>query len=110
MEEITFLVQGSEVEPYAVRFRKSDSNLTADCTCPAGAIGQCCKHRIRILEGNAEGIVSGNAEALKTVASWLAGTDVEIALRNLRATEARLETAKKELSTAKKNLAGALRD
>ena len=108
MEEITFLVQGSAPEPYVVRFKKDGGNLTAHCTCPAGAVGQYCKHRFRILDGCAEGIVSDNAAAVSTVVAWLAGSDLEAALRAVRAAEDRLETAKNELSACKKKLARAL--
>lgn len=110
MEEITFLVQGSAPAPYVVRFNRGGNNLTASCTCPAGEVGQSCKHRFRILEGNDDGIVSENADAVKTVASWLAGTDVEAALQDVRAAEARLETVKKELTAAKKQLVRVLKN
>ena len=36
MEELIFLVQGSEQEPYQVSIRKLANNLTAKCTCRAG--------------------------------------------------------------------------
>ena len=110
MEEITFLVQGSAPEPYVVRFKKDGGNLTAHCTCPAGVVGQYCKHRFRILDGCAEGIVSDNAVAVSTVAAWLPGSDVEAALREVRAAEDRLETAKSDLSACKKRLARSLMD
>lgn len=108
MEEITFLVQGSAPAPYTVQFRKNGSNLTALCTCPAGSVGQYCKHRISILDGNADGIVSENKNSVRKVEEWLRGTDVEIALSNVRAAEERMDNAKRELATFKKALAKAL--
>lgn len=110
MEEVTFHVQGSAPDPYIVRFRKSGSNLTALCTCPAGGVGQCCKHRLRILEGNDEGIVSENARQVADVAAWLAGTDVANAIEQLRHAEERFNVAKTEVSSLKKKLARALTD
>jgi uncharacterized Zn finger protein len=80
MEEIRFLVQGSAEEPYNVTFRKSANNLSAYCTCPAGETGQICKHRINILCGITDGIVSENEAKVKVVNLWLKGTDVEVAL------------------------------
>lgn len=108
MEELTFLVQGSAAEPYKVQFRKSGNNLTAHCTCPAGAVGQICKHRMRILEGDTEGIVSGSESEVAKAASWLTGSNVETALLELRSAESRLEAAQKEVSTLKKKLARVL--
>lgn len=110
MEEIIFTVQGSASEPYTVIFLKNGPNLTARCTCPAGVVGQYCKHRIRILEGSDEGIVSRNESAVNTVVSWLPGTDVEKAIGDVRASEIRLELAKSELTALKKKLARTLSD
>lgn len=108
METITFSVQGSAEDPYSVEFRKEGTNLTAYCTCPAGAVGQYCKHRFRILQGEPEGIVGDRAADVKKVASWLAGTDVEAAMAELARAETEFEQAKKNVSALKKKLARAL--
>ena len=110
MEILTFNVQGSAEEPYVVEFRKEGSNLSAYCTCPAGEVGQYCKHRFRLLQGDTEGLVGGNAEAVTKVMSWLPGTDVEAALIELGRAEALFDQAKKEVSAVKKKLARAMRD
>jgi hypothetical protein len=106
---MSFLVQGSAPNPYEVLFVKEGSNLTALCTCPAGENGQYCKHRFRILSGSAEGIVSDNSAEVKIVESWLSGTDIEIALKEVREAEAVFEKAEKELAKLKKKLARAMR-
>lgn len=110
MEEITFHVQGSAPEPYVVRFSREGNNIRAHCTCPAGVVGQYCKHRTRIIEGSDEGIVSGNENDVDKVATWLPGSDVEAALGAVRNAEDRLETAKKEVAASKKKLARTLMD
>ena len=66
-ELVSFLVQGSAPEPYHVLFRRNGANLSAYCTCPAGENGMHCKHRIRILQGLAEGIVSENVADVQKV-------------------------------------------
>ena len=63
---------------------------------------------MRILQGSVEGIVSGNESDVKTAASWLPGSNVESALRDLGAAEERLAAAQKELSALKKRLARVL--
>lgn len=108
MTAIVFQVHGSAPDPYTTTFTKMDSNLTAHCTCPAGAVGQYCKHRLRILQGSAEGIVSGNQDEVKTVQSWLPGSDVEIALNDIQEAEQAHEESKKLLDLAKRKLARAL--
>lgn len=111
MQEIRFDVQGSASEPYEVAFvKRSEKNLSAYCSCPAGQNGQYCKHRFNILAGVAKGIVSGNEVDVKTVQSWLPGTDIEAAIETMRDLEKKVETIKKALSLAKKDVAKAMRD
>lgn len=108
MDSIVFRIQGSAAEPYTTEFRKNGNNLSAWCTCPAGALGQHCKHRLRILSGDTEGIVSGNEQEVVKVVDWLAGTDVAAALVELNDAELRFEVAKRNVSFAKKKLARSL--
>lgn len=110
MNKVKFLVQGSEIEPYQVSFVKSGNNLSAYCTCPAGEHGIYCKHRIRILTGGTEGIVSSNLDDVKIIQSWLPGTDVEESLNSVADAEAKFDEAKKNLSNAKKKLARVMFD
>lgn len=105
---IKFLVQGSASEPYQTVFDKKDDKITATCSCPAGVegpVGQVCKHRVRILHGDTDGIVSTNIAEVKIVQGWIAGTDIEIAVHKLAEGEAELERAKKKVAAAKKALA-----
>ncbi len=62
------------------------------------------------MEGSNEGIVSENETEVATIVSWLAGTDVQVAMTQLRDGETRLEKAKAEVSALKKKLAKALHD
>jgi uncharacterized Zn finger protein len=111
VKEICFAVQGSEEEPYEVTFiKRSDTKLSAYCTCPAGEHGQYCKHRFRILDGLTDGIVSNNLHEVKEVNAWLPGTDVEIALIKMRELAAEAERIKKALQKAKKEMAKAFLD
>lgn len=111
MEELAFEVRGSAPEPYAVVFvRRSPTNLSAYCSCPAGENGQYCKHKFAILDGIQKSIVSANVDDVKIVQSWLPGTDVEQALSRMRDLEQKAAAIKKELSLAKKDLARSMRD
>ena len=111
MQEITFLVQGSAPEPYEVSFvKRSEANLSAYCTCPAGENGKHCKHRSEILTGSVDGIVSDNLEEVQTVCAWMVGTDVEAALMETLQLEKEGDRIKKALAAAKKKLATAMRD
>jgi uncharacterized Zn finger protein len=110
MEKIIFLVQGSAKDPYKVTFQKHGNNMSAYCTCPAGENGLYCKHCINILCGNTRSIISNNEAEIKTIALWLQGTDIEVALNAVIDAEKQYERAKQELSSAKKQLARAFRD
>jgi len=111
MQEISFQVQGSAADPYGVMFvKRSDTNLSAYCSCPAGENGQYCKHRFNILAGITKGIVSDNLADVKIVQSWLPGTDVDKAIQKMQELEAEVDRIKKELSDAKKVVAKAMRD
>lgn len=109
MEPIRFLVQGSAAAPYEVTFQRVGSDLTALCTCPAGTVGQYCKHRFRTLGGSTEAIVSGNGDQVPTIVAWLPGTDVAVAMDAVFAAEQELERAKKIVTGTKKALAAAMR-
>ena len=108
MEELTFLVKGSSKDPYEVIFIKDGDSLTAICNCPAGTYGNFCKHRISIIDGNAKAIVSDNAAQATKVIDWLAGTDVEAALSEVRAAEKANDPEKTLLNAAKRKLARAM--
>ena len=109
---ITFLVQGSEPEPYQVQFWKKGKNLTARCTCRAGQFGQYCRHRVDILSGNIKKlkIASKNPEDIETVRAWLPGTDVETAINQVREAQKVVDEATIKLKGYKKKLARVLMD
>jgi len=104
-----FLVQGSAIEPYEVSFLKHGNNLNAYCSCPAGMIGQHCKHIFGILEVSSKGVVSDNIDQVKAVAGWRHGTDVEEALFTLKGWELKMAKLKKE-DFQPKDVAKAMRE
>jgi hypothetical protein len=63
-----------------------------------------CKHRVRILQGLVEGIVSENTGDVQRVVGWLVGTDVERALQTVCALEKEADRIKTALSEAKRAL------
>jgi len=108
MDELTFHVKGSSADPYEVIFIKDGDSLTALCSCPAGQHGNFCKHRISILDGKTKAIVSDNADSVATVVGWLAGTDVEAALAEVRSAENSDDAGTDQLAAAKRKLARAM--
>jgi uncharacterized Zn finger protein len=110
MDSFEFLVQGSAPQPYHVSLRREGRNLSAHCTCPAGESGSYCEHRINILRGSVDGIVSKNTADVATVAGWLKGTDVDAALQTVTRLEKEAERIKEALGSAKQTLSEYLLD
>ena len=108
VETIAFLVQGSQEKPYEVTFKSDGKRLVARCTCTAARNGLHCKHRLLIMKGKTNGIISDNKDEVATVtAFWLPGTQVEEALRKVEICEAKVKKSKKPDKRAKENLASA---
>lgn len=110
MSEIVreFQVQGSEPSPYKVVFKRNGSDLKARCSCRAGVIGQLCKHRLSILNGDARAVVSQNTDEVTEVASWLQGSNIADAISEVIVLEAEKKLIEEKLKKAKKLVAKAL--
>jgi hypothetical protein len=79
-EALEFMVQGSAVEPYTVRFWREGANLRSSCSCQAGTHGLACKHRLNLLEGDVTQLVNGITSDIQRLRELCAGSDVEPAL------------------------------
>jgi len=108
MEELNVHVKGSSSDPYELTFIKDGDSLTALCNCPAGTFGNVCKHRVAILDGDNSAVTDDDRGKTGIVAQWLAGTDVEAALAELREVEAGTDSSKPDLLAAKRKLAKAM--
>lgn len=104
MQEFAFDVQGSSPSPYRVRFVSEGGQLLGTCTCPAGEIGQMCKHRSAILAGDITAVVAG-ADGVPAVVRLLSGTPLEAAIQAVAAADGEVARAKSALAAAKKQLA-----
>jgi uncharacterized Zn finger protein len=109
MDIIKFLVKGSAPGPYQVTFTKTENNLNAFCTCPAGENGQYCKHRFDILSGSTNALVSENQNEVEIIRAWLPGSFIEETLKEMAQAEHESNLAGKRLSLAKKKVAKAMR-
>lgn len=108
---LRFQIQGSADEPYVVIFSRSDNNnLTGSCTCKAGMVGQYCKHRFALLDGDVTNMVGDNHAEVALLAEWLPGSDVASAIASCKEAETLVVAAQAELSRRKKILARALND
>ena len=105
IERIQFLIQDSVAKSYEVTFVRTGKELTAFCTCQAAQNGLSCKHRLNILDGGQNNIVSDNPHEVAIVQTWLPNTSIQRELRNVKISQARVKAANWELSEAKRRLA-----
>lgn len=82
--KLTFLIQGSVVQPYVVSFWRNGKNLLTSCTCEAGKKGTYCKHRFALIEADVTNLVSGNIEDIGHLQTMIMDTDVAEAYEHVR--------------------------
>lgn len=104
MERIMFEVQGSQESFYQVEFVYDRNELLVFCTCPAGNFSTCCKHRLRLLAGDPEGVRDLDSEALDLIQRWLSESQLQAAFDEYRRSEVAFRAAKVELSRTKRRL------
>lgn len=104
MHSIDFSVQGSSPEPYTVSFRYDALQLTVSCTCGAGSKKQVCKHRLNLLAGSLQGVVSDNHDQMASAIGWANDSRLAGAIAELEAAEAAQEAATAEVKALKKKL------
>lgn len=108
--EVVFLVQGSQPDPYKVTFSKNGDNLRGLCNCKAATNGMACKHRLDILTGDKKATATLDQENVKLVQKWLKGSDVERCMIELRDAEQIAKEYLDDVKEAKRNLNHALVD
>jgi len=74
------------------------------CTCPAGEIGQVCKHRLSLLNGDITRLMSDTAE-VERLRDLVRGSKVEKHFQELENLKSELERLKRLEAAAKKALA-----
>lgn len=111
-ERIVFEVTGSRPEPYRITFNR-DANAGSfwvTCTCQAARRGMACKHRLDLLRGVIDAIVSFDSSAFAMAHQW-AQDDGRLlsAIAHLDELERhRLDTSPRMLDAARARLTNAL--
>ncbi|MBF0158609.1 MAG: hypothetical protein HQL58_03710 [Magnetococcales bacterium] len=109
-KEIQFLVKGSAPDPYKVVVSKNEGNLTLLCSCSTGHKDTLCKHRIDILSGVVDRVVSHNTKDIAYVREMIEGTDVERAMHRLNDASVHLANAQEDYEQARLSLIKAVND
>lgn len=108
-ETITFLVEGSESSTYQVDFIKTEDKLKIHCTCMAGQNFTICKHRLELMNGTSDDVLSDNLDKIEVVKNWVDDSRFPAMLEYLdgREKEKQLLAKKitKEIRAVKKDIA-----
>ncbi|MEO5348397.1 MAG: hypothetical protein H7836_01960 [Magnetococcus sp. YQC-3] len=113
MVEIRFQVRGKNNKSghnnklHEVVFIKAGEKIMAHCSCTKG-VDAICQHRINILYGSTQDIISKNADEVKTVASWIGGTDIALALHEMLHFTNVIRNATDNFNDARKRLGKAM--
>ncbi len=92
-----------EAEPMAHGLRFS-------CNCPAGAMGQFCKHRQAIIDGEFPSNPKPDQADIDTFMGWLATSRIGAMLDSIGVAEENVKQAKKQLTMIKHELGRKLQD
>lgn len=100
-----FLVQGSSENQYVVVLSRKENRLFTSCNCSAGQNKQHCKHRISLLEGNLDNVIRCDSDVDQLqLLELVRGTDVEVAITEMRSAEKSHLAAQAHLKQVKKAL------
>ena len=92
---------------YHVTVGVSGGKVRASCTCRAGELGKLCKHKIGILSGRPDLLVSADNETtreLNRFVTQIADTECAVLVTEFLEADAELKEQKQRLDRAKRNL------
>ena len=89
---------------YVVSIGQDDQGVMVSCTCPAGAFGKLCKHKLEILNASLSPEVAGNSRDFNDVRSIIKGSEIQTSLIELSRADQNFQEAKRFLDSVKKKL------
>ena len=115
MEIILKARSSSRPEPYLVVFVWNNKTLSVSCDCPAGELGQLCKHKLALLQNDASMLYNPNQkDDLAKAFKWVQTTSFSSLLNELKETERQTEqtiaNAKKQLASVKQKVGRLIRE
>ena len=108
--ELTILVKSSSrSEPRTVNVTKDDSGLSLFCDCPAGNWGRICKHKLAIVSGDDSMLYDDDQrEIFETAMGWVAKSGYPDLIKELKAAEKGLKSAREEVGDIKVKITRAM--
>ena len=105
----------SRPEPYLVVFLWNNKTISVSCDCPAGELGQLCKHKLALLQNDASMLYDADQnDDLNKAFKWVQSTSFSSLLNELEETERQTEQtiakAKKQLASIKQKVGRLLKE
>lgn len=94
--------------PYEVVVVHENDVVTLTCTCDAGLQGDLCKHRLNLLAGSREGILSDNAAEAKRIPTLVEQSNLAGLLREWQDAQKQAALAEQRANEIKKRIAALL--
>lgn len=93
------------VTTYVVEFSLESSKLHVYCSCPAGALGKWCKHKMRLISGDVSGAIeTSRLVDFVEVQSWVRNSEFPRLLDEIKSAEEEIQSAKTKMNNVKKAL------
>ncbi len=82
---------------YEIVVTRNGRTVSISCSCPESQEGAICWHRVSVLLGDGKHLVGQRSDQLDTLKRWIAGTDLNSALKAFVAAQRQAETARQLL-------------
>ena len=90
----------SSDEIYQLAATRAGAGVRFTCNCPAGALGQACKHRLALLEGDVTNL-SGDTSGIERLQEMVRGSKIMQRMQELAALDQELASLKKRQRAVK---------
>ena len=111
MTKIIFnVISDSSGQPYELEAERTDNGLRFTCDCPAGNMGNMCKHRQALIDGDFPKIPEPNPQDVATFTNWVQASRIGALLDSIAMIENEAKAAKKRIAAIKHELGRRLHD
>lgn len=100
-----FAVWSSDgVTTYAVEFSLESGKLHVYCGCPAGVLGNWCKHKMWLISGDLSGVIDSRTADMFEVQDWIRNSEFPRLLDEMKLAVDEMQAAKTKMDNVKKLL------
>jgi hypothetical protein len=99
---LVFTVEGSKGDEYEVVAERAGPFLSLTCTCVGAARGEMCKHRIALLDGVIDALLSENESDVALLPGLLAGSAAERALAHFHEVDRAYQKTRQDYEQAQR--------